>query len=317
MRLAGALLRAQRKGVLVGARHLVFLGDVLAGLRHRIDAVLLLHQRIDEAPADAWCRRSRRARWNASCALPMTSGARVIDSTPPAIDEVDLAGADRAGGIADRIEAGGAQPVDGDARHASPAVRRAAAPCGRRCGCPRRPGWRSRRSPRRAPPSRRFGCRAISALMRHRGEIVGAHLGERAAVAADRRASGVADEDVASSVIRCSLGASPWARAVRSAARAGRRVRARSAAASRRRSARNAPASRIGLDLLAGDAGMDRGHDHFLGRRVGLEDAEIGDELGRALGLEAEARAVVAALAVAERGEEVELLDEAARSTGA
>jgi hypothetical protein len=41
---ARALLRADRHRVLVGARHLEFLGDVLAGLRHRIDAVLRLHQ---------------------------------------------------------------------------------------------------------------------------------------------------------------------------------------------------------------------------------------------------------------------------------
>ena len=33
-------------------RDLVVLGDVLGRLRHRVDAVLLLHQRIDEAPAD-------------------------------------------------------------------------------------------------------------------------------------------------------------------------------------------------------------------------------------------------------------------------
>ena len=30
--------------------------------------------------------------------------------------------------------------------------------CGRRCGCPRRPGSRSRRSRRRSPSSRRRGC---------------------------------------------------------------------------------------------------------------------------------------------------------------
>ena len=47
--------------------------------------------------------------------------------------------------------------------------------------------------------------------------------------------------------------------------------------------------------------------------RVGLEDREIGDELGRALGLDAEPGALVAALAVAERGDEIELADEAAR----
>src|SRR5215831_16473144 len=39
--LAGALLRTQRKSILVGAADLKFLGHVLAGFRHGIDAVLL------------------------------------------------------------------------------------------------------------------------------------------------------------------------------------------------------------------------------------------------------------------------------------
>src|SRR5664279_430900 len=51
-RCSSALLRADRERVLIGARNLELLGDVLAGFRHRIDAVLRLHQRIDEAPAD-------------------------------------------------------------------------------------------------------------------------------------------------------------------------------------------------------------------------------------------------------------------------
>ena len=42
-----------------------------------------------------------------------------------------------------------------------------------------------------------FGLRAISALIGPAGEIVGAHLGERAAIAADGGARGVADEDLA------------------------------------------------------------------------------------------------------------------------
>src|SRR5262245_24739762 len=61
------------------------------------------------------------------------------------------------------------------------------------------------------------------------------------------------------------------------------------------------------VDLLAGDARMDRRDSHFLRLRIGLEDAEVGDELGRALGLEAKPRAVIAALAVAHRRDEVEL----------
>ena len=47
-----ALLAAQRELVLVLARDAKIVGDVLAGLRHRIDAVRLLEERIHEAPAD-------------------------------------------------------------------------------------------------------------------------------------------------------------------------------------------------------------------------------------------------------------------------
>ena len=118
MRLAGALLRAEREGVLVVARDLVVLGDVLAGLRHRIDAVLLLHQRIDEAPADGGVLDLGRCAENASGALPMTNGARVIDSTPPAMAKSISPARIARAAVADRVEAGRAQPVDGDAGHA-------------------------------------------------------------------------------------------------------------------------------------------------------------------------------------------------------
>ena len=52
LRRAGALLAAQREGVLVFAGDLVVHSDVIGGLRHGIHTVLLFHQRIDEAPAD-------------------------------------------------------------------------------------------------------------------------------------------------------------------------------------------------------------------------------------------------------------------------
>ena len=56
-------------------------------------------------------------RWNASVALPNTNGARVIDSTPPAIaNSISPARMARAGGT-DRIQPGGAQPVQRDAGH--------------------------------------------------------------------------------------------------------------------------------------------------------------------------------------------------------
>ena len=51
-RRGGPLLAAQRECVLVGARDLEVDGHILGGLRHRVDAVLRLHERVDEAPAD-------------------------------------------------------------------------------------------------------------------------------------------------------------------------------------------------------------------------------------------------------------------------
>src|SRR5512141_547839 len=65
--LAGALLRPDGESVLVGTADLEFLGDVLAGLRHGIDAVLLLHQRIDETPADGGVEDLDRARERFLC----------------------------------------------------------------------------------------------------------------------------------------------------------------------------------------------------------------------------------------------------------
>jgi len=47
----------------------------------------------------------------------MTSGARVIDSTPPAIAKIDLARANPLRRETHRVQSRRAQPVDGDARH--------------------------------------------------------------------------------------------------------------------------------------------------------------------------------------------------------
>ena len=105
------------EGVLVLPRDLELLGDVLAGLRHGIDAVLLLHQRVDEPPADGGVVDLGIAREKAVSALGMTKGARDMDSTPPAMIEVGLAGLDRAGGGDHRIHARAAEAVHGRARH--------------------------------------------------------------------------------------------------------------------------------------------------------------------------------------------------------
>src|SRR5690554_7515052 len=50
--LGGLLLGTQGEQVLVFAGDVELFGNVLGGLRHGVDAVLLLHQRVDEAPAD-------------------------------------------------------------------------------------------------------------------------------------------------------------------------------------------------------------------------------------------------------------------------
>jgi hypothetical protein len=46
------VLASQGEYVLVLARDLIFLGDVLGRLGHGIDTVAAFHQRVDEAPAE-------------------------------------------------------------------------------------------------------------------------------------------------------------------------------------------------------------------------------------------------------------------------
>ena len=93
-RAAAALLRAQRERVLIGARHLELLRDVLGGLGHQIDAVLRLDQRIDEAPADRRVVDLGTAR-EAVSALGMTNGARDAFLDAARDHQLRLAGPDR------------------------------------------------------------------------------------------------------------------------------------------------------------------------------------------------------------------------------
>ena len=110
--------------------------------------------------------------------------------------EVDLAGADRARGVADRIEAGGAEPVHGDAGHmirqAREQRRHARDIAVVLAGLV---GAAEHDLVERGPVDVRIAL--DQRPDRDRGQIVGAHLGERAAVAADRRADRIAQEDVA------------------------------------------------------------------------------------------------------------------------
>ena len=147
LRRAGAFLAARREGVLVVACHLKLLGHVLRRLRHGVDAVLRLHQGIDEPPAEWSCRRSRVEREKAVSALGMTKGARDMLSTPPTTTRSASSRLDRAGRAVEGLEARAAQPVDsrgGAHRSESPQAARPSEP---RCGCSS-PAWvgRSRKN---------------------------------------------------------------------------------------------------------------------------------------------------------------------------
>ncbi len=113
-RLGRALLRAQREGVLVGARDLILLGHVLAGLRHGVDAVLRLEQRIDETPAqgrvvDLGPALERLLRFS-------HDEGRARHRFHAAGDgELRLAAADGTRRVADGVEPRRAQAIDGHA----------------------------------------------------------------------------------------------------------------------------------------------------------------------------------------------------------
>ena len=192
--LGGALLRAQRKGVLIGAGDLEFLGDVLGGLGHGVDAVLRLHQRIDEAPAERGVEDFRRARKRfAGFAHHERRARHGFDAAGNG--EIHFAGTDRARGVAHGIQPRSAKPVHRDARDL---VRQA------------------REQERHArdiavvlaglvgaaeeyfvePRPIGFGIAGDQRLDRDRGKVVGTHFGEPAAVAADRGPRGIANEHV-------------------------------------------------------------------------------------------------------------------------
>ena len=110
-----ALLRAERERVLLLARHVPALGDVLAGLAHRLEREHRLELRVGEAPAERRVvqdavaarergvrlrRRERRARHRLDTARD---------------EEIAVAGDDRVARADDRGEPRRAEPVDGDA----------------------------------------------------------------------------------------------------------------------------------------------------------------------------------------------------------
>ena len=162
-RLAGALLRADRERVLVGARDLELLGDVLAGLAHGIDAVLRLHHRIDEAPADGGVVDLGRAREGFRRLAHHERRARHRTRRRRRCRNRSR----RRGSRATRCRSHRGPRRRAGSRcwpEPNPGSPPAARPCARRCGCPRRPGWRSRTTPRRDRDQSTFGLRSFSAF---------------------------------------------------------------------------------------------------------------------------------------------------------
>ena len=115
-RLGRTALAAVGVGILVASLDLVFLGNVLGRLRHRIDPVLRLHQLVDETPAERGVLDLGRAGVR-GLGLGHDEGRAGHALDAAGDGEFRLARLDRTSRAADRIHAGAAEPVDGDARH--------------------------------------------------------------------------------------------------------------------------------------------------------------------------------------------------------
>ncbi len=189
----GALLRAQRKGILVGACNAEVGGDVLRGFGHRVDAELPLQRRVDEAPShrgvvDRIAARKRGVRLRHH----ERRARHALDAAGH--HQLGLAGADGARADAHRIQAGAAQAIDGRRRHA---LRQA----GEQRGHARDVavvlaglvGAAVVDVVERSPVD--AGMARHQRPERHRGQVVGPHAGQCTAIAADRRADAVTQED--------------------------------------------------------------------------------------------------------------------------
>ena len=167
----------------------------VAGLRHRIDAVLLLHRRVDEAPADRGVVDGVRPREGGLGLGHHERRARHLLRRPAGDHQVAIPRADRrvaawpTASIPDRKKA-----VIVRARHVHGQAGEQTPPCARRCGCPRPPGWRTVDQVVDLRPVHRTRCvpRAPSAAPAARSSA--RTEDSRPAVAADGRADGVADE---------------------------------------------------------------------------------------------------------------------------
>ena len=295
--IAGALLRAQGKGILVRARDLILFRHVLGSLRHGVDAVLRLEQGIDEAPAQ---RRISDLGAALERLLGLAHDQRSASHglNAPCDRELGFAATDGARGIADRIESRGAQPVHGHPWHAI----RDAGQEQRHAGhvaivLARLVGAAEHHLIELGPVD--VGMALDQGPDRDGGKVIGAHTRERAAIAPDGGAHRIADENLARFAHALILALGRLAMRARRAGmqRAqyaelmfswGRRLRRISRKA-------HGPAS-VCPDRVRRDAGMNRGHCHLLGDGVRLIHREIGNKSGRPLVPDTEACALVASL---------------------
>ena len=185
LRVRGALLAAQGVGILAVAVDAVFAREVLGGLRHRVDAVTGLHARVDQAPAQRGVLELLPAGpGNVGLGHHVGRARHALDAAGD--DQVGFAAGDRARGLSDRLQPGRAQPVDGDGGHAW-----------RQAGQQRRHarhvavvlaglvGAAEDHLVQRGPVH--CGMPRHQRRDRQRGQVVGAHAGQRAAEAAERR----------------------------------------------------------------------------------------------------------------------------------
>lgn len=112
----GPQLRPQRESVLVGPGDAELRGNVLGRLGHGIRAVGGLHGTVDEAPADGGVEQlGPTGKSLGGLALHERRAAHALDAAGD--HEVGVAAGDRPGRRGDGVEAGSAEPVHRAARH--------------------------------------------------------------------------------------------------------------------------------------------------------------------------------------------------------
>src|SRR5690606_1973650 len=206
----GALLAAQGEGVLILTADLVVLSHVICSLRHGVDAIQLLHLRVDKAPANGGVLDLLRAtKGRVSLAHHIGRAGHGLHTA--GYGQLDLATGDGAKGAPHGIHTRGAESVKS---HPGNGFRDAGQQCGHTSnvavvfaglvGAAHEHFVNGRRIQLRVALQQRAKW--------NRRQIIGAHRCQAAAEAADGCTHGVADKDFAG---HSSPPAWPWAAAVR------------------------------------------------------------------------------------------------------